>query len=170
MIITRLGVCICSLRYSACNAHAPRCLMWPAPHCSILPHYLIKGTILEKKIIDHKMCVLIFSTTFAWNISHSKKKSTRYDRKIYIGLHVKYPLFLLDFNENLISSTNFEKSFNAKFHENPWNGNHVVPYGKTGMTKLILGFRIFAKEYKNGRLSSICFLQTSVSNGLMHLR
>jgi len=28
----------------------------------------------EKKVIEHKMCVLIFSTSFVWNISHSKKK------------------------------------------------------------------------------------------------
>ena len=27
----------------------------------------------RKKITEHKMCVLIFSTTFAWNISHYKK-------------------------------------------------------------------------------------------------
>jgi len=28
----------------------------------------------EKKVIEHKMCVLIFSTTFVRNIFHSKKK------------------------------------------------------------------------------------------------
>jgi len=28
---------------------------------------------------------------------------------LYIGLHVKYPLFLSDFNEALISSTDFRK-------------------------------------------------------------
>jgi hypothetical protein len=28
-------------------------------------------------------------------------------RKIYIALHVKYPLFLSDFNETLIFSTDF---------------------------------------------------------------
>jgi hypothetical protein len=27
------------------------------------------------------MCVLIFPTTFAWNISHSKKNSARYYHK-----------------------------------------------------------------------------------------
>jgi len=27
-------------------------------------HYLINGTILEKTVAEHKMCVLIFSTTF----------------------------------------------------------------------------------------------------------
>jgi hypothetical protein len=41
---------------------------------SIFPHYLIKGTIFGKKVIEHKMCVLIFSTTFVCNIYHCKKK------------------------------------------------------------------------------------------------
>ena len=31
----------------------------------IFPHYLINGNILLKKVTEHKMCVLIFSTTFA---------------------------------------------------------------------------------------------------------
>ena len=33
---------------------------------NIFTHYLIKGTIFKKKIIsEHKMCILISSTTFA---------------------------------------------------------------------------------------------------------
>jgi hypothetical protein len=35
---------------------------------------------------------LIFTTTFLWNISHSKKIWAKYDKKIYIGLHLQYPL------------------------------------------------------------------------------
>ena len=35
----------------------------------------------EKKNIDHKMCVLIFSITFVWNIFYSKKNWERYDQK-----------------------------------------------------------------------------------------
>jgi len=35
-------VCVCCLRYPACNAHAPYCQLWPAcPLYSIFPHYLI---------------------------------------------------------------------------------------------------------------------------------
>ena len=30
---------------------------------NILPHYLMKGTIFEKRIIEHKLCVLISYTT-----------------------------------------------------------------------------------------------------------
>ena len=35
----------------------------------------------KKKVTEHKMCVLIFSTTFVWNISSCKKKWARYDKK-----------------------------------------------------------------------------------------
>jgi len=36
-------VCVCSLRYPACSAHAPYCRLWPAPLYNIFPHYLING-------------------------------------------------------------------------------------------------------------------------------
>jgi hypothetical protein len=35
----------------------------------------------KKKVIEHKMRVLIFSTTFVWIVSHSKKNWARYDQK-----------------------------------------------------------------------------------------
>jgi hypothetical protein len=35
----------------------------------------------REKVIGHKMSVLIFSTTFVRNISHSKKNSSRYYNK-----------------------------------------------------------------------------------------
>jgi len=43
------------------------------PLYSVFPHYLIKGTIFEIKFAEHKMCVLIVSTTFVRNISHCEK-------------------------------------------------------------------------------------------------
>ena len=73
-------VCVCSLRYLACNVHVPYCHLCPVWVCHIFPHYLIKG-VIKKKVIDYKMCVLIFSTTFVCNISHSKINSARHDQK-----------------------------------------------------------------------------------------
>jgi len=50
-------VCVCRLRYSACNAHAS-CHLWPVwLHCSFA-HYLINGMIFEIKLLNVK-CVLL---------------------------------------------------------------------------------------------------------------
>jgi hypothetical protein len=78
-------VCICSVRYPACNAHAPLCHLWSAWLYNIFPHYLINSTI-KKKVIEHKMCVLIFSTTSVRNISLSKKNSARYYKKCTVTI------------------------------------------------------------------------------------
>jgi len=43
----------------------------PVELYNIFPHYLKNGTILEKTVIEHKMCVLILSTTLPGHISHS---------------------------------------------------------------------------------------------------
>jgi len=48
-VLHNLGVCICSLRYPLCNAHAPNCHLWPASLYNIFPHFLINGTIFERK-------------------------------------------------------------------------------------------------------------------------
>ena len=48
-VVLKPSVCICSLRYPVCNAHAPYCQMWLAPLCNISTHYLINGTISKKK-------------------------------------------------------------------------------------------------------------------------
>ena len=50
-----------------------------------------------------------FSTTFAWNVSHCKNNWSEIWSKMYIGLHVKYPLFLSNFNETWFFSTDFRK-------------------------------------------------------------
>jgi hypothetical protein len=48
----------------------------------------------KRKVTEHKMCVLIFCTTFVWNISHSKKKWARYGQKCtYIGLECSPQIF-----------------------------------------------------------------------------
>ena len=49
-VLRILSVCVCSLRYPACNAHAPYCYLCPAPLYNIFPpHYLINSMIFGKK-------------------------------------------------------------------------------------------------------------------------
>ena len=67
-------VCVCVCIFVALDfQHAMRVpyYLWPVL-LYILP-CLINGKIF-KKVIEHKMCFFIFSTTFVQNISFSKKK------------------------------------------------------------------------------------------------
>jgi len=112
-----LWLCVRSHTYPPCIAHAPCCHLLSARLYNIFfSHHRINGTIFgKKKLIEHKMCVLIFSKTFFfWNIFHSKKNWTRYDKQMYIGLHVKYSLFLTDFNETCNFSVDFRKILKFK--------------------------------------------------------
>ena len=61
----------------ACACAVLYCHLWPVCLYRIFPHYLIYEKFFEKKVIKHRMCVLIFSTTFDWSISHSKKNWAR---------------------------------------------------------------------------------------------
>jgi len=53
------------------SSSAASCLYHIFSHCH-------KLTDLKKKVIEHRIHFFIFSTTFIWNISHSKKNLTRY--------------------------------------------------------------------------------------------
>jgi hypothetical protein len=67
--------------------------------CLAVPYFPTLSHIrhlFRKKVIEHKMCVFTFSTTFVWKISHSKKNWVRYDHKCVLVF--RYPFF----NQNLM--------------------------------------------------------------------
>jgi carbohydrate-binding DOMON domain-containing protein len=71
------------------------------------------------------MCFVIFSTTFVWNISDSKKNWRRYDKKYVLvfmySTRYSCPILMkLEFSQQI-----FEKYLNVKFHENPFSGKRV---------------------------------------------
>ena len=63
---------------------------------------------------------------------------------MYIGLHAKNPLFVSDFNQTCIFSTDFR--ITLKFNENLSSERRVVPCGRAGgqTSKLVVAFRNFA--------------------------
>jgi len=70
---------------------------------------------------------------------------------MYIGLHAKYRLFLLDFNEiGILWTVFFEMNSNIKFHGHTPNGDRDVPsiWSDDDMTKLIVAFRNFTNAPK----------------------
>jgi len=76
-------MCICSLRYPACNAHVPYCHLWPVQHYNICPHFLINGTIFKKQLLNIEYMFQFSLQLFFQNISHSKKNWRRYIKNVY---------------------------------------------------------------------------------------
>ena len=67
--------------YPTCKFHiicTVLCHLWPVWLHLFFPHYFINGTIFQKKVIVQRMCILIFSTVFVYNISHSENNFARY--------------------------------------------------------------------------------------------
>ena len=123
-----------SPRYPACTAHAPYYIVaGGVPDLyNIFPHFLITEWFLEeKKVIEQKMCVFIFSTNFARNNTHSKRNSAIFDQKyalVCVG-GTRYSCQIL--MEREFSGHTFEKYSYIKFYENSSNGSGVVPCGRT---------------------------------------
>ena len=74
-------------------------------------------------------------------------------KKMYIGLHIKHPLFLSDCNENLNFLDRFSK--NTEISDFFFKSDQLEPScsmradGQTGVTKFIAAFRNFAIAPKN---------------------
>ena len=101
------------------------CHLWPVRLFSTFPHYLTNGTIFRRKVIEHKMCVLIFSTTFVRNLAHYKKNSTRYCQKctkffMSRARYVRQILLKVELSQNII-----EEFSNTKSHENSASGSRA---------------------------------------------
>jgi len=109
-VLYTLRVCVyLYLSSMQCACVMLYCHLWPLWFYNIFPHYLTNGTIFGGEITEHKMCVYITSTSFVWNISHSKNNCDSYDKKINIGLQLKCPSLSSDFNEAWIFPTDFQK-------------------------------------------------------------
>jgi hypothetical protein len=109
------------------------CAILSSVACSALQYFSTlshKRHDFRENVLEHKTCVLIFSTTFVWNISHytRKKKWVRYDQKCMLVFmqSTRYCLMKFQFSWQIV-----EKCSNIKFHENPSSESRVVPCGQT---------------------------------------
>jgi len=93
----------------------------------IFPHYLINGTILGKTVLKIKFRVLIFSTAFYWNISHSEINLASYYHK-RAEVFTKNNIYSCHIIMTLEFSRQIKKKYNVKFDENPFGGSRVVPW------------------------------------------
>ena len=121
-------VCVCNLSYLARNAHAPYCHLWPAPLYNIFSTLSHKRHDFRKKVTEHKMCFLIFSTTSVWNIYHYKKNRSRLD-PIRIFISIQGTFYSCRILIKLEFFCRFSDNKKIKLHENPSTGRPFVPSG-----------------------------------------
>jgi len=145
-----------SSEVSSINAHAPYCHLWSDPLYSVFPHYLIKVTIFEEKLLDIK-CVFwchlqLLSETFL-----ILRRIEGDMLKISGSLHVQCPLFQSDFHETCIFLTVFRKilKYLVPWKSRPMGAELFHADRRTDMTKLKVAFRNFANASKNGLFSTV---------------
>jgi len=79
-------------------------------------------------------------------------------KKMYIGLHVKYPLLLSDVDEIWIFSTDFRQNPQTSNFTKcvQWEPSYFMRKdGRTDVTMLIVAFRNFANAPKNGSFTPL---------------
>jgi hypothetical protein len=86
------------------------------PSFSTLPH---KWHNFEKIVIEHKMCVLIFSPTLSKPFLGLRRIQQDIIVKVH-RLHVKYSIFLSDFNETEIFWTDCQNIHKTQIPSKPF--------------------------------------------------
>ena len=86
------------------------------------PNYPIKSKIVEKNVIEHKMC---FDFFYNFSLKHfSFHEEIREILSTGVGLRIKYHLFLSDFIETWTFATDFRKIL---VHQIPWKSVRCEP-------------------------------------------
>jgi len=76
-------------------------------------------------------------------IKHAQRSQTS------VGIHIMCRLFVLEFNQTLISSIDLKKKIYNNIQENAPSSSAVVPCGRTDMTKITAAFcNCFANTLK----------------------
>ena len=71
-----LGMCVCGLALVNANAKRMRLIIFSSAACPAVPYFsklFYKRHEFRKITAEHKICLLIFSTSCVRNVSYSKK-------------------------------------------------------------------------------------------------
>jgi hypothetical protein len=129
--------------------------------------YFSTLSLEQKEVTEHKMCVMIFSTTFS-EIFFILWKFSEMLSWMYTRPHVQYPLFLSYFNKTWIFLTDFQKilQYQISWKFVSWQPSCSMWMERgTDRMKLMLPFCNFVKapKYYLISLHYICSIHTAAS-------
>jgi len=129
----------------------------------------------RKKLLNTKR-VFWFSLQLLSETFFILKRNERDMTKMYIGPHVKYPLFLSDFNDTWIFSTDFRKIPKYQISRKSTYWDPSCSMQTDGRTKLLVAFRNFANAPANestahrGRRSRVSYIPTRSTETHFHMK
>ena len=120
-------VCVCCIRYPACNTHASYCHLWPVWLFSTLTHERHSG----KKTLFNEKRVLRFSLQLQSEMFLILRRIERDMIKKYVFVFMLSTRYSCQILVKVVFWQIFENDSNTKFDGNPLSGSRVVPCGQT---------------------------------------
>jgi hypothetical protein len=146
--------------------------LWPLWLYHIFRHYLINCAIIEKMLLNIK-CVFSFFKQLLSKIFLIIKEFSEISSQMSKRLHVKYPLFLSDFNETWISSIDFWRKLKYQVSSKSvqWEPSCSLRTDiQTDMTNLKVAFRNFAKAPKKLEYRQYLTSDVTTDTGIFSIR
>jgi hypothetical protein len=123
--------------------------LWPVRFYHVFPHYLINCTIFRNELLNVKY-IFWFSLQLRLKYFPFWEELSEILTQMYIGLHVNYPLFLLDFNVTWIFSTEFRNALKYRISLKSvlWELSCFHADRQTDITTLTVAFSSFRKRLR----------------------
>ena len=151
-------VCVCNVRYPACNAHAPYCHLWPFQLYNIFSHYFINGTIFVRRdLLNRKRVIWFYLQILCEKCFVLRGIQSDMITNVH-WYECKVPVILVRFWRNWNFLERFSKNIKiSNFMQiHPVGAEVFHADGQTDIAILTVAFRNFANAPKNTWKKVIC--------------
>ena len=142
--------------------------MSPVRLYHIFPHYLINYTIFGKRLLNIKYVLRSSLQILSAAVLILRRPSAAWSH-MFIGLHVRYPLFLRYFNATGIFSADFRKilKYQISWKSVQWDSSSMRTDRQMDTMKLVVAFRNFANvpnyHESDSPLNLCCYVYTYIT-------